>query len=267
MTRSSKRSANLTIGLLLLLAALLAAPVSAHEHTLPSYVKSLGAESSEPDALSAPADGCRLTLGLTDKSTGVPLSGLVRVTDADGTVLQLPELFNRGTGLPQKHASRQWHVVLESAIVTAPRQPLVIEALSGLETERTRKIVDLTGKESYDLALPLVRFHRATDDGWHNGNTHVHLRSLTRERADTYLQSISRADELELVFVSYLTRTNADRTYVSNFYTEKDLEQLSGHGVLFDWAVEHRHNFGPGGEGVLNVYREGIGALSKRLAP
>jgi hypothetical protein len=253
MTRRSNRSADPTIGLLLLLAGLLAAPALAHEHTLPSFVKSLGAESSEPGAQSAPTDGCRLTLRITDKPAGLPLSGLVRVTDADGTVLQLPELFNRGTGLPQKHASRQWHVVLESATVTVPRQPLVIEALSGLETERTRKAVDLTGEESYDLTLPLVRFHRAADDGGHSGNTHVHLRSLTRERADEYLQSISRADELELVFVSYLTRTKADRTYISNTYTEKDLEQLSGHGVLFDWAVEHRHNFGPGGEGFGHV--------------
>lgn len=253
MTKRSERSANLTIGLVLLLAGLLAGSVSAHEHTLPAYVKSLGAESNGPDTQSAPTDGCRLTLTLTDESTGSHVSGLVRVTDAGGTILQLPELFNRGTGLPQKHAGRQWHVVLESATVTVPGQRMVVEALSGLETERTRKVVDLTGKESYDLTLPLVRFHRAADDGWHNGNTHVHLRSLTRERADEYLQSISRADELELVFVSYLTRTKADRTYISNSYTEKDLEQLSTHGVLFDWAVQHRHNFGPGGEGFGHV--------------
>jgi hypothetical protein len=143
--------------------------------------------------------------------------------------------------------------VLESATANVPRQRLIIEAFSGLETELTKKTIDLSDRENYDLTLPLTRFHRAADRGWHNGNTHLHLRSLTRERADEYLQSISRADELELVFVSYLTRAKADRTYISNTYTEEDLHRLSGHGVLFDWAEEHRHNFGPGGEGFGHV--------------
>lgn len=227
--------------------------IGAHEHTLPAYVTSLGSAPNRADTEPTPADGCQLTLTLTDESTGGRLDGLVRVTDTDGAVLPLPELFNRGTGLPRKHAARQWRVVLESATVTVPKQRLMIEALSGLETELTRKLVDLADKESYDLTLPLVRFHRPADEGWHNGNTHLHLRSLTREQADEYLRSISRADELELAFVSYLTRAKADHAYISNTYTKEDLERLSGRDVLFDWAIEHRHNFGPGGEGFGHV--------------
>ena len=238
---------------LALLAGLWTGSASAHEHTLPAYMTSLTQESDSADNETAPDAGCRLTLTLADAVTGARLSGLVRVSNPEGNVLQLPGLFNRGTGLPQSHATRQWHVVLESATVTVPQQRLVIEAFSGLETETARKVVDLTGRESYDLTLPLTRFHRVADTGWHNGNTHLHLRSLTRERADEYLQSISRADELELVFVSYLTRAKADRTYISNTYTEEDLHRLSGHGVLFDWAEEHRHNFGPGDEGFGHV--------------
>jgi hypothetical protein len=222
--------------------------LGAHEHTLPAYVTSLGSESYRADAEPTLVDGCRLTLALTDATTGAPISGLVRVSELDGDVLQLPTLFNRGTGLPRQHAAREWHALIESTTLILPRQRVVIEAVSGLETELTRRVVDLTDKATCELTLPLTRFHRVTDRGWHNGNTHLHLRSLNREQADDYLQSVSRADELELVFVSYLTRAKADRTYISNKYTEKDLDQLSGRGVLFDWAEEHRHNFGPGGE-------------------
>jgi len=70
---------------------------------------------------------------------------------------------------------------------------------------------------------------------------------------DHYLKSISRADGLELVFVSCLRRAKAERNYISNTYTKQQLQQLSGHGVMFGHGEEHRHNFGSGGEGYGHV--------------
>lgn len=227
--------------------------VLAHENTRAAYVQSLVSPAAAlPEE---PLEGlpCSLTLNLVDATTMEPVSGLVRITTADGTVQTPVGLLSRGTGLPTSHASREWSVVLESATLSIPRGRLTIEALSGLETELTRRTVDVTEASSMDLTLPLVRFHRAARNGWRCGNTHLHLRSLTREHADQYLTAVSRADGLELVFVSYLSRADDDRTYISNTYNAPQLQRLSGDGVLFDFGQEHRHNFGPYGEGFGHV--------------
>ena len=229
------------------------ASVSAHENTRAAYVHSLGSATAALPAASLEGFSCSLTLNLVDATTLEPVSGLVRITTADGSVQTPAGLLSRGTGLPPSHASRDWSVVLGSAILSVPRGRLTIEALSGLETEMTRRTVDVTEESSMDLTLPLVRFHRAAKNGWRCGNTHLHLRSLTREQADQYLSSVSRADGLELVFVSYLSRADDDRTYISNTYTAHQLQRLSGDGVLFDFGEEHRHNFGPYGEGYGHV--------------
>ncbi len=247
--------------LLLLIASLGSTSALAHEHTLPGYAASLrqaeaehGIDDQSSEAGES-ADGsvCRLTLNLVDSETKRPLSGLVRLKTSQGDVLPLEGLLNRGTGLRRSHRARQWHVVIDSATVCVPRKQLTIEALSGLETELLRKTIDLTGKATSQVTLPLAQFHRAAAHGWHNGNTHLHLMSLTRDEADRYLRSISRADGLEVVFVSFLRRVTAERNYVSNSYTKRDLQKLSGHGVMFDHGEELRHNFGPGGEGYGHV--------------
>jgi hypothetical protein len=194
-----------------------------------------------------------VTLKLIDAATKQPLDGLVRITASDGRVLELRGLFNRGTGLRRDHAGKEWHVLLESATVPVPRERLTIEAFSGLETELARETIDLADQATAQVTLPLQRFHDAAAGGWSSGNTHLHLMSLTRQQADEYLKSISRADGLELVFVSYLRRAGAERNYISNTYTKEQLEGLSGHGVTFGYGEEHRHNFGPGGEGYGHV--------------
>ena len=235
--------------------------VSAHEHTLPAYARALRADTADGNATNGPSVSsesrgtslCRLTLNLTDAATKDTLPGLVRITTTDGRLLELESLFNRGTGLRQGHQSRDWHVVLGSAAANVPRERLTIEAFSGLETELGRRTIDLTDQAATQISIPLVRFHRAAATGWRSGNTHLHLMSLTRDEADQYLKSISRADGLELVFVSFLRRAKAERNYISNTYTKEGLQQLSGHGVTFGHGEEHRHNFGPGGEGYGHV--------------
>ncbi|MHC4431957.1 MAG: CehA/McbA family metallohydrolase [Planctomycetota bacterium] len=225
----------------------------AHENTLAAFARTLNAQAAPASKESIRGPRCRLTLNLVDAATKELLPGLVRITDADGNVQSLDGLFNRGTGLPQSHTSRQWSVVIKTATVSVQQKKVTIEALCGVETELTSRTIDLAGKSSAELTLPLVRFHNAFENGWRNGNTHLHLRSLTRAQADQYLKSISRADGLELVFVSYLRRAEAERSYISNTYTEDQLRQLSGDGVTFSYGEEHRHNFGPGGEGYGHV--------------
>ena len=232
--------------------------VLAHEHTAPKYPVSFrptGADSKTDDGTAKTDDGstCRLTLKLIDSVTKKPRAGLVRITASDGHVLPLEGLLNRGIGLRQSHRANEWHVLLESATVSVPRKRLTIEAVSGLETELTRKTIDLSDQAASTLTLPLVRFYDAASRDWHNGNTHLHLMSISREQADQYLRSISRADELELVFVSFLRRVKAERGYISNTYTKEDLQKLSRHDVTFGYGEEHRHNFGPGGEGYGHV--------------
>ncbi len=225
----------------------------AHEDTLDAFARSLDAEAAPASKQSTSGSRCRLKLSLVDADTREPLTGLVRITTADGGVQMLEELFNRGTGLRQSHASRQWSVLIGSATVSVPREKFTIEALCGLETELASRTIDLAGKSSAEVTLPLVRFGHAAESGWRNGNTHLHLRSLTRNQADRYLMSISRADGLELVFVSYLRRAGAEQSYISNTYTERQLQQLSGDGVTFSYGEEHRHNIGPGDEGYGHV--------------
>ncbi len=233
----------------------------AHENTLSSYTRSLRSEDPDQGALNevsasdqtTDSSRCRLTLNLIDAATKESLPGLVRIMTSDGRIEALEGLFNRGTGLRQRHPSRDWYVILKSTTVSVPRERLRIEAFSGLETELARKTIDLTDQASAEVTLPLVRFHRAATNNWRNGNTHLHLMSLTRDQADQYLKSISRADGLELVFVSYLRRAKAERNYISNTYTKQQLQQLSGHGVMFGHGEEHRHNFGSGGEGYGHV--------------
>ena len=88
---------------------------------------------------------------------------------------------------------------------------------------------------------------------WFSGNTHLHLSGLTREQADEYLRTLPRADRLDLLFVSYLERAQADRDYISNGYTLADLERLSGRGLTLGNGEEHRHNFDGYGEGYGHV--------------
>ena len=233
----------------------------AHESTLSSYTHSLRSEDADQGELnevsvsgqSTDSSRCRLTLNLIDAATKESLPGLVRITTSDGRIEALEGLFNRGTGLRQQHPSRDWYIVLKSTTVSVPRERLRIEAFSGLETELAQKTIDLTDQASAEVTLSLVRFHRAATNSWRNGNTHLHLMSLSRDQADQYLKLISRADGLELVFVSYLRRAKAERNYISNTYTKQQLQQLSGQGVMFGHGEEHRHNFGSGGEGYGHV--------------
>lgn len=205
-------------------------------------------------AASPGGETCALTLKLTDAGTGRALDGLIRIKSADGSVVTLNELLPRGLGLKEDEPIAQWSVLPKTATINVPATKLNLEAVSGLETETGTLEVNLTGKATAEVTIPLRRFYHAADRGFRSANTHLHLMKLAREQVDRYLLEIPKADGLDIVFLSYLERAVADREYTSNGYTKADLAGLAKQsGVGFGNGEEHRHNYGGGGQGYGHV--------------
>jgi hypothetical protein len=193
-----------------------------------------------------------LTLELVEDGRGVP--GLIRIRDAKGAAVSVPAFLSRGLGLAPNHAAHSWLVLPGRRTVRLPRERLTIEAFHGLETELARVDVDGTSGEDRSLRIPLRRFHDAAKRGWRGANTHLHLKDVDRAEADRYLREVPAADGLDALFVSHLERKDADRTYVSNGYTEDELRALGrASGVVFGNGEEHRHNFGGFDQGYGHV--------------
>src|SRR5262249_46080670 len=85
------------------------------------------------------------------------------------------------------------------------------------------------------------------------GNTHLHLRGLSKADADEYLRQIPAADGLKVMFLSYLERKSDNKAYISNTYPVGELKEFRGTGVLFNNGEEHRHNFTAFGQGYGHV--------------
>lgn len=196
---------------------------------------------------------CQLRVELVDAQTGKPIAGLIQIEDAQGERLQLDELLSRGLGLPAKSPIQDWSVLTEPASLVVPREKIRVRAFSGLETEYAEQELDLSQQTKATVRLKLKRFHDAHSEGYRNANTHVHLQKVTRQESDKYLVDCGTADGLDLVFVSYLERAEADAHYTTNRYAPKELHALSTDHVHFGYGEEHRHNFGPGGEGYGHV--------------
>ena len=196
---------------------------------------------------------CRLTLELVDAENNRPVPGVVQLLDAEGKLLEIEALLNRGQGLTKPEAIRRWWVLPERAVLEVPAAAITVRALAGLETELAEAKLDLTGKSKAELKLPLKHFHRARESGYVAGNTHLHLMKLSKPQSDRYLQTMPLVDGLDIVFVSYLERAKADLEYTTNNYTPEDLQRLSTDHVHFGHGEEHRHNFGPGGEGYGHI--------------
>jgi hypothetical protein len=195
-----------------------------------------------------------VTIELTDAKTGRSIAGLLRVTDADGNVVLIPELLSRGRGLDANLPIAKWWVLPSKMQIRLPSKKLTIESISGLETKLARQTVDLTDKESAHIDIPLTRFYDARAKGLRSANTHLHLQKISRADCDRYLREIPKADDLDVLFLSYLERAGADREYTSNRYTKSNLAELTQQsGVLFGNGEEHRHNFTGFGQGYGHV--------------
>ena len=199
-------------------------------------------------------DTCRVTLRLVDAETGEALAGVVQVRDADGRRIELPGLLSRAQGLNDELPIHDWSVLPEPMTVDLPRAKLTFDAFSGLETERLSQTIDLTDSTEAEVRLPLTRFYRREHADLVSGNTHLHLMKLSREQCDRYLTEIPRSDDLDVLFLSYLERADADRDYISNGYSRDDLAKLTQKsGVVFGNGEEHRHNFTGFGQGYGHV--------------
>jgi hypothetical protein len=223
----------------------------AHDHTLEAARGRIAATQARAKAeadhtlATLPDDQvCRLTVELIHANRAQP--GLVRVINAASGH---PYVLTEGI-----HRARNWYAVSRSATLRVPRTRVRLEGFHGLETEVAEVRLDLTGKSTATARLPLVRFADPRAQGWRSGNTHLHLMRQSRDEAERYLRDVPAADDLDLVFLSFLRRAGAEREYISNAFNREDLDRLSRAGeILYDNGEEHRHNFGPQGEGYGHV--------------
>jgi len=204
----------------------------------------------------AGAASCRLTIELMLGPVPRPVAGLVRVTNlVSGKTISFSE---------EIHRDKNWYALAPRATLAVPRTRLKVEAFHGLETGLVTREVDLTGKDKESLSIPLKRFYSAAAQGLRAGNTHLHLMKLTHAEMDRYLRTVPLADGLDLLFVSLLRRIPDERDYITNTLTDGDFGRLSQGGLLFGNGQEHRHNFGPGGEGFGHVM---LLDILKRIEP
>ena len=59
-----------------------------------------------------------------------------------------------------------------------------------------------------------IEKRKPEEDKLFAGNTHLHLRDMTKEEADEYLRQLPVADGLKLLFISYLERHKDDQHYI-----------------------------------------------------
>src|SRR5262245_45093770 len=99
----------------------------------------------------------KVRLKLVDAATGKEFEGIVRVfPQGKGEPLRLAGLFDRLRGLTPSKDARGWYVVPpQGAPVTLPRARLRIEALSGLETTRATREIDLRAEAPAEVVVKL----------------------------------------------------------------------------------------------------------------
>jgi hypothetical protein len=195
---------------------------------------------------------CQLQVRILNES-GQPIPSVVRFQGSGGKTLKVSELVSRGVGLGEELPIQAWYALPETATVTVPRGAITVSAFSGLETETTSLKIDATGEKA-TATIRLKMFWDRHKKGLVSGNTHLHVMKLSREDCDRYLEDVPKADDLDVLFLSYLERADADRTYISNRYNKGDLDGLTTKtGVVFGNGEEHRHNFSGFGAGYGHV--------------
>ena len=219
----------------------------AHPETKPEGdARAGGIEKSETDSV-------ELEISVLDGETKRPIPAMIRVLDEEDQPRPITGLLDRCIGLPKKARGLGWYVLRETSTVLLPADAIKVEAVSGLEYSREIVSLDLGEGASLPCRIELSRFWNAREQGWISGNTHLHLKDLTKAEADRYLTEVSEADGLQLVFVSYLERALVDRSYTTNEYSREELESLTSKVTKFGNGQEYRHNFGGGGEGYGHV--------------
>jgi hypothetical protein len=207
------------------------------------------------------------TLRLVDAVTKQPRPGIVRLRDADGKVVAIPGALPRLLGVKVPAEFDGWHVVPASGLnVALPRGKYHGEALAGLETLAATFDFEIGGNAPDDLRVALEACFDPAQHQLVAGNTHLHLMKITKQQAEQYLRQVPLADNLRVMFISYLERFKDDAGYITNAYPIGELPELSRTGVLFNNGQEHRHNIGGYGEGYGHVMFLGINKLVRPVS-
>ena len=204
-------------------------------------------------AAQATAAPARLTIELIEPQSKKPIPGWFRILDGSEQPVVLESEFSRGVGLRPNHPAQRWYAISSKKVLELPKGEVFVEAFSGINSERIRRKLDLRFFDRLSVQLPVRELIPLARQGWHAGNTHLHLRSLTRARAEQYLKTVPVSDRLDLLFVSYLSRPSEEESYISNRLGRDTLQSLGRPGLILDNGEEHRHNFGAYGEGYGHV--------------
>lgn len=261
-THATHATPSIKSQLLLLAIILTTLTATAHEPTWPAYQHDLAIEvataqkqQADTDQLVERAGRCQITLTLVDHNQ--PQNhrpGMIRITTAAGQPLYITDLPNRAAGIRNADQARRWHILNRSETFTVPQTKIIIHAIAGLKTQTARLELDLTNKPQATATLAIKDFYNPAAHNLVSANTHLHLRNMTLDEADTYLTTYPAADNLDLTFVSHLERHKVTPTYISNQYTPASLAALTTPASgLLAYGQEHRHNFGPGDEGFGHV--------------
>jgi len=213
-------------------------------------------------------DTVKVHVRVVDASTGADRPAIVRVfSDKEARAIALPGLLDRFQALKVSDDLWGWHVLPASgAQLTLPRGKIRIEAFAGLESALAAKEFYLSKDRPEKIGLKLDAIFQPEKNNLASGNTHLHLMKLTKEQADEYLRQIPAADNLRVMFISYLERDKDDLTYITNRYPIGELRQFKATGVLFNNGEEHRHNFKAYGQGYGHVMFLNIKELVKPVS-
>ena len=163
-----------------------------------------------------------------------------RFSGADGKPVELPGLFDRMAGMTKDLPDVHWYVIPSGGAETMlPRGKLQIHALSGLETALAKQDLDLRAAVPEEATIKLSFLFRPDELGLAAGNTHLHLRGFTFDKADEYLRRVPAADGLRVMFISYLERNKDDISYITNKYPIGDLPKLSATGTSSSTTVRN----------------------------
>jgi hypothetical protein len=196
---------------------------------------------------------CALTIELIDEATGEPIPGVVQARNAAGNLIPLEELLNRGQGIEEPGPIHDWWVLPKVSTVMVPTELLQLTAFAGLETEMATLDLDLRARRQASPQIALKRIANSRRAHLLAGNTHLHLKKLSKPQADRYLSEVPLGDGLDVVFLSYLERTGSDLDYTSNKYSHEDLHRLSHDHLHLGYGEELRHNFDAYGEGYGHI--------------
>ena len=202
---------------------------------------------------------------VSDAATGALVPANIRVHLKDRNRVFVPGDPRTATGL---YRTPEWYTLKSTDVLKLPRELVRIEAFRGIEWSVAEAEVDLSLGGQQVVRLEVSRFHDVAQDNWVSGNTHLHLQQTDRAYADRYLRTVPWADEVRVVFLSYLERAGDDGHYVSNQYRPADLDELEGGeaALQFGWGQETRHNFGAFGEGYGHVLLLDLDALIKPVS-